>query len=131
MSGPEMLLKAAICAFVPKQTAENIAATIEGMLRDGSLDGIATLTTDIREIKQSLARIEFQNAKLFAAVQALGMQDRVFGSPGIGLGELVASEQRPILAAIAGDSGDAGGEPHDVRGGDVGQTENNRSEAAE
>lgn len=70
MSGPEMLLQAALKAFVPKETAANITTAIEGMLKDGSLDGIAALVTDIRAIKESLARIEFQNGRIFATLQS-------------------------------------------------------------
>jgi len=130
MSGPEMLLKAAISAFVPKQTAENIAATIEGMLRDGSLDGIATLTTDIREIKQSLARLEFQNAKLFAALQVLGNGDGIYRGSGSGPVAALVTEQRPEPVADNGTVVDAGSEP-DTMGGGSDRTPGQIGEAAE
>lgn len=58
MSGPEMLLIAGLKAFVPKNTAEKINATLEGMLRDGTLQGIGSLVSDIAEIKARLISID-------------------------------------------------------------------------
>lgn len=120
MSGPEMLLKAAISAFVPKETAAQITAVIEGMLRDGSLDGIATLVSDVREISESQKRIEFGQARIYAVLQRQcisdgrtelqGSANEVSGGSRPGPGYIVVAEQRPVAAADHGIAVDAGGE---------------------
>lgn len=129
MSGTEMLLQAALKAFVPKETAERyvaqaaqVSAIVEGMVKDGALDGIATLISDVREIKESLARIEFQNGRVFAALQSQqqifqgGTIHGVLGGPAPGPFDHLAPELRPVIVAGSGNSGDAGSEPDGVRG---------------
>lgn len=125
MSGPEMLLQAALKAFVPKETAERLTTAIEGMLRDGTLDGIGSLVSDIAEIKASQRRIEFGLAKIFALVQgeqqvhARRTEDGLPGSAGLGPVETVARNDGPLSLAGPGDGDDAGREPDGVRGGDT------------
>lgn len=122
MSGPEMLLQAALKAFVPKETAANITTAIEGMLKDGSLDGIAALVTDIRAIKESLARIEFQNGRIFAEVQSQqlvhpsGKGDDLPACSATGPVYTLAPNDGPVPVAGPGDGGGASGEPDGVRG---------------
>jgi hypothetical protein len=125
MSGPEMLMQAAFKAFMPKETAEKIQITIEGMLKDGTLDGIGSLVSDIAEIKRSQARIEFGLARIFAGlsleqqIHSGGEKDRVSGDTGTGPVNALVAEQQPRLIAGPGSGGDAGSEPDGVRGGDV------------
>lgn len=129
MSGPDLLLKAALTAFVPKETAADITRTIEGMLKDGTLAGIGTLVQDIQEIKRSQARIEFGLARLFAIVQCgepisiIGDDNLVSGTLRRGLGEPLASGSRPLAISGPGSGSGTGGEPDDVRSGDVGTLE--------
>lgn len=126
-SGPEMLLKAALTAFVPKETAERLTATIEGMLKDGSLDGIGSLVSDIQEIKRSQARIEFGLARVFAALTveqqfyAAREADKLLGNSSDGPVATVAQSDGPLTIAGPGNGGDAGGEPDGVCGRDVGK----------
>lgn len=129
MSGTEMLLQAALKAFVPKETAERyvaqaaqVSAIVEGMVKDGALDGIATLISDVREIKESLARIEFQNGRVFAALQLAeqihggGKPDGLSGSPFPGPLDAMVAERGPVAVAGPGDGGHAGRELDGVRG---------------
>jgi hypothetical protein len=144
MIGPEMLLQAALKAFVPKEVAERyivqaaeLSAIVEGMVKRGELDGIATLVSDVAEIKLSQARIEFGLARIYATFsveqqfRAARENDRVPGSPGTGPCDLVAPKQQPRLIAGPGNGGDAGGQLNGVRGGDVGEVSSIGSEAAE
>ncbi len=120
-----MLMQAALKAFVPKETAEKVQLAIEGMLRDGTLDGIGSLVSDIQEIKQRQARIEFGLGKIFAMLQdqqrffASGADNGLPGSATDGHVNFVAPNERSISFARPGSDGVAGGEPDGLRSGDA------------
>lgn len=65
-SGAEMLLISALKAFVPKETAEQINAALQGMLNDGTLNGLGTLVADIQAIKRNQESIMLALGKLYA-----------------------------------------------------------------
>lgn len=71
MSGAEMLLVNMLKAFMPKEAAEKIGA----MASDGTFDRIGNLPADIDEIKRGMAALHLGQAKIFAALQALGGSD--------------------------------------------------------
>lgn len=128
MSGPDMLLQAALKAFVPKQTAEAVSAAIEGMLRDGTLNGIGSLVADIQEIKRSQARIEFGLGRIYAGISMQqqfhsgGTKNRLSGNAGTGPDDIMAPIYGPQHVAGSRNNDDAGGEFDGVRGGDIGET---------
>lgn len=117
MSGAEMLLIAGLKAFVPKETAEQFSAALQGMLNDGTLQGLGSLVSDIQEIKQNQRNIMLGMGRLAALLQERsdhGVPGGAFDGP-----RLV------VLAEHGADGGPGGGgnASRQLDGGDVGSAE--------
>lgn len=107
MSGAEMLLIAGLKAFVPKETADQINATLQGMLADGTLHGLGNLVADIAEIKARQITIE----AILRHIAANGLPGN---PPTVDAPRLALTEHRTDGQPGSGIS--AGGEPDDGRG---------------
>lgn len=120
MSGMDMLLVNALKAFVPKDVAEKLSEVLQGMIEDGTFEKIASLPSDVAEIKRAIIQLHLGMATIAAHISALESRT---GAPARnplhdssdvishGIAPTSFAEHRSGELANCGSPGGTGGEP--------------------